>query len=122
MARLVIPVLAALLALPGVCLAQADPLRPPASFLAATGESRAAPLPVLQSVLIADSHRQAIINGRTVSIGQSVEGYRLVALDRQGASLVGPQGRVVLSLNPVQIRPRSGAASSAPTHPAGSRP
>lgn len=104
--------------------AQSDPLRPPATFSAGKGEapaSDAAEL-VLQSVLIAAGHREAVISGRTVSIGQSIQGYRLKSLDERSARLVGPQGELRLQLNSVQIQSREVLARPAPTRQAGHKP
>ncbi len=123
MARLLISCLLALSA--ATVLAQSDPLRPPAAFGEARGEATpgASAELVLQSVLIADGHREAIISGRTVGIGQSVQGYRLKSLDERSARLVGPQGELRLQLNSVQIQTRKpGAAHAAPTRQAARQP
>lgn len=104
--------------------AQSDPLRPPATFSAGKGEapaSEAAEL-VLQSVLIAAGHREAVISGRTVSIGQSIQGYRLKSLDERSARLLGPQGELRLQLNSVQIQSREVPTRAAPTRQAGHKP
>lgn len=93
-------------------MAQTDPLRPPAGLIGG-GARTAAPDDTLrlQSVLISGKHREAIINGRLLGIGQSINGYRLLALDERSARLAGPSGTVVLQLLPVKIQPRAAAAS-----------
>jgi hypothetical protein len=82
-----------------------DPTRPPASLRPASAAAAsyvvAAPALVLQSVLIGEGRKPtAIINGRVVAIGDSLDGQRLVRVFDGGALLAGPNGPTTLALTP----------------------
>ena len=97
-----------------------DPTRPPAALRpATTGPAAPAALPaaaplVLQSVLIGDGRKPtAIINGRVLELGESLEGLRLVRVFDGGAQLAGPSGATTLALTPGTEK----VAVSAPARP-----
>jgi MSHA biogenesis protein MshK len=81
-----------------------DPTRPsgyaaPAGVAAKPGEVLR-----LESVLIGRDRRVAVINGKTCSVGDSIDGARLVAIHADGAELVRDGNRVVLPLLKVKVR------------------
>jgi MSHA biogenesis protein MshK len=103
-----------------------DPTRPPASLRVAspTPSVAAAPALVLQSVLIGEGRKPtAIINGRVVELGDSLDGQRLVRVFEGGALLAGPNGPTTLALTPdsekvartMQSQPQSLLALTKPT-------
>lgn len=108
MNRLLVPlVLASTLPLAAAALAGElpDPTRPPAALRPTTSTAApyvaAAPALVLQSVLIGDGRKPtAIINGRVVEVGESLDGMRLVRLFDGGAVLAGRNGPTTLALTP----------------------
>lgn len=60
-----------------------DPTRPPTVTLAdesAAGEAGEGATPVLQSILISPSRRQAIISGKTVTVGEKVGDAKIVRI------------------------------------------
>lgn len=61
---------------------------------AADGASEAPPPPrwALSSTLVAGERRVAVINGRSVALGATIAGARVVAIDRRGA-WIEHQGR-----------------------------
>lgn len=84
--------------------ARNDPTRPsgyaaPAGVATGSGEALR-----LESVLIARDRRVAVINGKTCSVGDSINGARLVAIHADGAELVRDGNRVVLPLLKVKVR------------------
>jgi hypothetical protein len=104
---LVSPILAGAISLGAVAVAGdlPDPTRPPASLrpAATTGapDAPAAPALVLQSVLTGEGRKPtAIINGRIVELGDSLDGLRLVRVFDGGALLAGPSGPTTLALTP----------------------
>jgi len=107
MNRLLVPlVLATALSLAALAAAGElpDPTRPPAALRpsgpGAGAHAAAAPL-VLQSVLIGEGRKPtAIINGRVVEVGESLDGLRLVRVFEGGAVLAGPNGSTTLALTP----------------------
>lgn len=89
----------------GVQAQTADPTRPPAAMLATGGDalagSDAAPVLRLQSVLVPQGGRPvAVIAGRTVALGDSVGGAKLVRLNEREAVLQGADGVTHLYLTP----------------------
>ena len=84
-----------------------DAFTPPASWVPADGEQRAgseAALAVeefkrdhkLEAVLVTGDQRCAVINGQTVYVGQTVQGYRLVSVQERSAEFRA--GGVTVSL------------------------
>ena len=54
----------------------------------------------LTSTLIAGDRRVAVINGRSVALGATIDGARLVAIDSGGASIEHEGRRIRLQLPP----------------------
>ncbi|MCU0869441.1 MAG: hypothetical protein MUF30_07520 [Burkholderiales bacterium] len=79
-----------------------DPLQPPASMRAPAVASDAAAATdselVLQSVLLADDRRIALVNGRSLQVGDRLGAWRLVRIGDADATLRGPDGERVLAL------------------------
>jgi len=131
MNRLLVPwILAGVMALVAGAVAGElpDPTRPPASLRPASASSTpsvaAATALVLQSVLIGEGRKPtAIINGRVVELGDSLDGQRLVRVFEGGAVLAGPTGPMTLALTPdsekvartTQSQPQSLVAMTKPT-------
>lgn len=73
---------------------------------AVEGPERVAAKPVatarwtLTSTLIAGDRRVAVINGRSVALGATIDGARLVAIDSGGASIEHEGRRIRLQLPP----------------------
>ena len=75
----------------GVAVAQAqtlrDPTRPPGTSAIKAGAGVATGGLVLQSILISPERKAAVISGKLVTPGESVEGYMLVAIAENEAVL-----------------------------------
>jgi hypothetical protein len=101
----------------GAALAMDDPTRPPAGFYASAGgpAGLAEGGPVLQSVLISDTGRLAIISGELVAVGGKTPAGRLVKVSETEVVLEQGAARKTLKLYPgVDKRePGTGAASAA---------
>ena len=94
----------------GLACAQAlsDPTRPPSSFytVAQAGPGRAQGGLVLESVLISESFRSAIISGEHVMLGQKIGELRLVRVGETEVVLLEGGERKTLKLFPgVEKRP-----------------
>ena len=73
-----------------------DPTRP-----AGAAVSRAAAHGKLELTLIRlGAAPLAVINGKNVAPGETIDGYRLLSLRMTSATLAGPDGRTVLQLAP----------------------
>ncbi|MGH8807222.1 MAG: MSHA biogenesis protein MshK [Noviherbaspirillum sp.] len=94
----------------------ADPTRPPAIFGNA-GEGEAAnSAPVLQSVIISPGRRLAIINGKTVKVGDKYGDAQVVKITESDAVLRTGKDLQTLKLFPTiekKISPRRAENSSA---------
>lgn len=114
--------LLASLASPAAAQALRDPTRPPG---ATTMRNAPAQVPsasgglVLQSVLISEDRRAAVISGQVVTLGEKVDGYELIAVAEAEAVLRGGGETRRLRLYPAvemklqetaQAAPASGAA------------
>lgn len=79
-----------------------DPTRPPAAMLpAATGAPAVSEeAPRLQSVIISEGRRGAIISGEYIALGGRVGDARLTRVEPSGVVLRGPGGEVALPLFP----------------------
>ena len=78
-----------------------DPTRPPGNI----GEAKSneeTPADAMKLTLIRlGADPLAVINGKNVQPGQSVDGYRLISLQARSATLAGSSsGRIVLELTP----------------------
>ena len=85
-----------------------DPTRP-TSLSEPDEVARTAQLPRwrLQSTLIADDRRVAVINGRTVSVGERIEGAMLLEVRSDGVTLQQDGQRLNLRL-PGRVEVKSG--------------
>jgi hypothetical protein len=52
----------------------------------------------LTGVLLSDDDRRAIIDGRALAVGERLDGFTLVSVDKDRAVLAAKQGRVILTL------------------------
>lgn len=87
--------------------AAGDPTRPPPAFMpdapaaASAPQSREpAPALVLQSILLSDGRKRALISGQSLGLGDRIGDARLVQLNETQAVLQGPQGMQILELTP----------------------
>lgn len=80
-----------------------DPTRPPSAIMAPSaaesGDMEKSPSG-LQSVIISNKRRAAIIDGETVELGEKHGDARLIEVNETGVVLRGAQGRQVLTLFP----------------------
>jgi MSHA biogenesis protein MshK len=77
-----------------------DPTRPPAAFALPATNAAAVSGPVLQSILISSSRRHAIIDGRTVRVGDKVGGAEVVEITAGQVTLQEGGVKRVLQLFP----------------------
>lgn len=78
-----------------------DPTRPPAAIMIPDGMGAIEETPSgLQSVIISNKRRAAIIDGETVELGEKHGDARLIEVNETGVVLRGAQGRQVLTLFP----------------------
>jgi MSHA biogenesis protein MshK len=85
--------------------ALADPMRPPAVGEIGDNDRPVAPSR-LQSVLLSPSRKLAVIDGKTVSLGATVDGATLVAIRESEVVLQKGAERETLKLNPgVHMKP-----------------
>lgn len=101
-----------------------DPLRPPTSMLAPATAADPAAAPgadlVLQSIVLADDRRVALVNGRPLRVGDRLGPWRLVRVGDADATLRGPDGERVLTLwtgidkTPVAVAHAAPTASPTP--------
>ena len=82
-----------------------DPTRPPGNI----GEAKSTeetPADAMKLTLIRlGADPLAVINGKNVQPGQSIDGYRLLSLQARSATLAGSSGRIVLELTPSLRKP-----------------
>ncbi len=105
--RMMIPMIAGLaLALVAVTL-NAQPLRdptqpPPGAFVVskAAGKAVARKSMTLQTVLISPERRTVVISGRVMSLGDRMNGYRLVEIREAEVVMKGSKGTRTLRLYP----------------------
>lgn len=85
-----------------------DPTRPPATMYNASSASAAplAPqLPQLQSVLVSQGRRVAVIDGETYRAGDTYKGKRVAAVGEDEVVLVQGKQRQVVKLYPIAAGP-----------------
>lgn len=99
---LIAPVL--LLGLSLQAMALEDPMRPPHSAAVTGAAPRAATQFVLSSTLIARERRSAVINGRSVSVGDSVDGARVIEIQPTQVRLQHQGRQLTLQLLPVAVK------------------
>jgi hypothetical protein len=56
-------------------------------------------LPKLQAIIFSPTKPSVIIGGKTLFIGDKLSGFRVAAIDRESATLVGPGQTNVLTLS-----------------------
>ncbi len=100
-----------------------DPTRPPEGAMAAAAGPRDANAGrlVLQSVLVAPDRQIAVVSGVPLSIGDEVQGHRLLRVTDTAAVLQGPAGRITLKLYPDAERRPVKFAETGPMKMASSR-
>lgn len=88
-------------------LGYGDPTQPPA-HLAGPDEGGAPPIEVarprwqLSAVIVAGQRRVAVINGRSVALGASIAGARLLAVEADGVTMEHENRRIRLKLPPAE--------------------
>ncbi len=108
--------LAALLA--GLQVVHADELRDPTrpAFLdavaagVAPGDAKTAPSLILTAIRLSPSRRSAMINDRTVKVGERIGDARVVAIDRDGVRLQRGTEQFMLHLLPIKVKQAHKAA------------
>jgi len=89
-----------------------DPTKPPAALI--HGEAPAAG-PALQSILIAPSHRFAVISGKTVTVGDNYEGAKVISIAENEVILQNGKSRQVMRLYPVLRKSATDGTSGSKT-------
>lgn len=96
-----------LMSVPLVASALEDPTRPP-SFVGVTGNSEAeqSQLPVWQvnSILISNERRVAVVNGRTVKQGDQINSARVIRISPTAVTLRNSAETFTVKLLPLQIK------------------
>lgn len=105
--RMIVPLAAgltlALFSLTSAAQPLRDPTRPPPGALAvskAGGKPVARKTMTLQTVLISPQRRTVVISGRVMSIGDTMDGYRLVEIREAEVVMKGSKGTRTLRLYP----------------------
>jgi MSHA biogenesis protein MshK len=94
-----------------------DPTRPPAVISSGPGETGAASVPLLQSVMISPSERSAIIGGERVKLGGKFGDARVVKITESEVVLRSATGNETLRMYPeVTMNP------AAPVSPVSKKP
>ncbi|NCP65806.1 MAG: hypothetical protein GW763_16720 [Paraglaciecola sp.] len=75
-----------------------DPTRP-ASSVASTKDTQGEQSLKLNAIFITDERRLAIINGKSYSAGEQVQGKKVVTILANQVELAGPEGKQVLYVN-----------------------
>lgn len=79
--------------------------------------------PRLQSILSrSDGRKLAVIDGRTLAVGDRFGSARLIAIDVASVTLRGPGGRQILSLTPAATKKTSRNELRKPQTPTGAQP
>lgn len=60
----------------------------------------------LSAIFISEERRVAIINGQTVTLGEDVEGEKVIAIESDSVILEGPEGKMTLYLFDQSIKQR----------------
>lgn len=110
------------MAMPLAAQALADPTRPPNMPDAAVADSGAgASGPVLKSILLSSNRRLAVIDGRSVRVGDRVGNARVIAIDADSVKLRGSEGLTLLKLLP-EVSKGGAKPAASPAEPrSGSR-
>ena len=104
MRKSILPCLAAALAALPLSIAQAqvlvDPTRPPTSVARPGAVEEAPPASQLQSILISNRRRLAVINGNTVALGDKIGEARVVKITETEVVLKTGEETEVLKMYP----------------------
>ncbi len=76
---------------------QVDPTKP-FGIVASTNSREEGSAVVLQSIIHNNKLSKAIINDRVLKVGDTFNGFELIAINANGVVLDSPQGRMELSL------------------------
>jgi len=88
-----------------------DPTRPPGvKFSHQPGSSKAKPSWILSSTLVANGRRNAVINNRLVSVGQTINQARILSIQSNAVWLMYKQKRIQIKLLAREIKDFSKAA------------
>ncbi len=91
-----------------------DPTRPsflsPGSESVTASEAKAAPSLVLNAIRLSPTRRSAMINDRSVKVGESIGTARVVAIDRDGVRLQRGTEQFTLQLLPIKVKQAHKAA------------
>lgn len=82
-----------------------DPTRP--SYISvgdSPDQAQAAPSLVLNAIRLSPGQRSAMINNRTVKVGEQVGAARVVAIDRGGVRLQRGTEQLTLQLLPIKVK------------------
>jgi len=102
--RILLMVLVAGVSLAADVYALTDPTRP-SGFVEPAADAKSAYASLrLESVLIGESRRVAVINGKTCRVGERVEGATVVAIHSDRAVLVRNGSRITLPLLNIKVR------------------
>jgi len=91
-----------------------DPTRP--SFLSpgaddvAAGDTKTAPSLVLNAIRLSPTRRSAMVNDRSVKVGEHIGDARVVAIDRDGVRLQRGTEQFTLHLLPIKVKQAPKAA------------
>ena len=101
MSTAVVLLVAAFAAGPAYAQALHDPMRPPSSSSTARdGDARGPQGPVLQSVILSQGRKLALIDGKTYAGGDKVGDAKLIAISASEVTLRASAGNKVLRLTP----------------------
>lgn len=98
---LLAPLLLLWLSAPGAATLE-DPMRPPRGAMV-SDDKPATPF-VLSSTRIAHEHRSAVINSRNVSVGDSIDGARVLEIQPALVRLQHQGRQLTLQLLPVTVK------------------
>ena len=88
-----------------------DPTRPPGvKFNYQPGSSKAKRSWILSSTLVANGRRNAVINNRLVSVGQTINNARVLSIQTNAVWLLHKQKRIQIKLLAREIKDFSKAA------------
>jgi len=95
--------LLALAALPLVAAGEdiRDPMRPPASAVAAPATAMHW---TLHSTAVSGGQRSAVVNGQVVAVGDAVQGARVLDIRQSSVRLATAQGEITLRLPVYEIK------------------
>ncbi len=115
--RLIVMILIALCCLVGVAQSFNDPMRPVA-YQPVTNKAQPAPPEidtshwVLSAVLISASRTVALVNGRALQVGDSLEGFQLTQIATDRVVLQRNKTKIVLTRAGAELIDRSAAEGS----------